>query len=99
MTKDSLNPSPLGIPPIQIGREPLLVLADSDSEMQRFESSRLKGFWSNVPTIQKIAPQRFRNISLIGRMSRLFLRRGHRLQRRDWLAGHVGLEPDRPRAI
>lgn len=27
MTKDSLNPSPLGIPPIQIGREPLLVVS------------------------------------------------------------------------
>ena len=26
-------------------------------------------------------------------MSRLFLRTGHRLQRRDWLAGAPGLEP------
>jgi hypothetical protein len=36
MTKDSLNPSPLGIPPIQIGREPLEW--DRRSTLREFEA-------------------------------------------------------------
>ena len=35
MTKDSLNPSPLGIPPIQIGREPLLACSSHPALVNR----------------------------------------------------------------